>query len=155
MTTAKSWYCKVHLVCLLYLASELQSWPTIPKMLTQMDRIWSRAKWLTFPKSTENSARNPIMSSTIANKHWREPETCVPIAETEVRQIPQDEQLDHVKCWKTSVITLKQKIILWLFFLQIPKHQDSSSKQNSKFSGIPDVKFAFILAKGKKKSVHI
>lgn len=85
MTTAKSWYCKVHLVCLLYLASELQSWPTIPKMLTQMDRIWSRAKWLTFPKSTENSARNPLMSSTIANKHWREPETCVPIAETEVR----------------------------------------------------------------------
>lgn len=83
MTTAKSWYCKVHLVCLLYLASELQSWPTIPKMLTQMDRIWSRAKWLTFPKSTENSARDPLMSSTIANKHWREPGTRVPIAETQ------------------------------------------------------------------------
>lgn len=83
MRTAKGWYCEVHLVCLLYLASELQSRPTIPKMLTQMDRIWSRAKWLTFPKSTENSARDPLMSSTISNKHWREPEKHVPIAETQ------------------------------------------------------------------------
>lgn len=41
-----------------------------------------------------------------------------------------------------SVIILKQKIILWLFFFQIPKHQDSSSQQNNVyvFSGIPDVK---------------
>lgn len=157
MTTAKSWYCKVHLVCLSYLASELQSRPTIPKMLTQMDRIWSRAKWLTFPKSTENSARDPLMSSTISNKHWREPEKRVPIAETQrweadstgraTRPCKVLEDLSHY--FKA------EKLYFDYLFFQIPKHQDSSSKQNSKFSGIPDVKFAFILAKEKKISAYI
>lgn len=90
------------------------------------------------------------MSSTISN-NWREPEKCVPIAETQrwetdstgraTRPCKVLEDLSHY---------FKAENYYTLIFFQIPKHQDSSSKQNSKFSGIPDVKFAFILAKEKK-----
>lgn len=117
-------------------------------MLTQMNRIWSRAKWLAFPKSTENSAQEVIniqyhFKETLdgARKNMYQYQK----HEGE-RQIPQDEQLDHVKCQKTSVIILKQEIILQLFFFKAPNTKTvQANKICSKFSGIPDVKFSFIL----------
>lgn len=71
------------------------------------------------------------------------------------RHIPQDEQLDHVKCWKTSVITLKQKIILNdYFFFKSPNIKTVQANKilsflASQMSNSPSFQLR------EKKSVHI
>lgn len=70
------------------------------------------------------------------------------------RQIPQEEQLDHVKCWKTSVIILKQKnYTLIIFFFKSPNTKTvRTNKINSTFSGIPDVKILLHFRYQEKKN---
>lgn len=66
------------------------------------------------------------------------------------RSFPQDKKLESVKCWKTSIIILKQyqKIPLWLFFWK--KSPNTKTKQaNNNFCVFLA---SFILS---KKSVHM
>lgn len=108
----------------------------VPKMLTQTNWIWSRANGPHFPSAQQIPHGNYLRSSTISNKHVIEPEGKKKKVyqyqkHGDERPIPQEGQLDRVKCWKTSVIILKQNIIPWLLFF-FPNPQTPKTVQANK-----------------------
>lgn len=66
------------------------------------------------------------------------------------RKFPQDKKSEHVKCWKASIILLKQyQKFHFDYFFKFPNTK--TNKITFKFTGTPDVNLSFILSKKKKK----